>query len=278
MSAPAAEAVTGIATSADGTPIAWEHRGTGPVLVLVDGALCDRSFGPARPVTDELADAFTVVSYDRRGRGESGDTAPYAVEREIEDLAAVVDAAKAATGASEVDLLGQSSGAGLVYRAAAAGIPVRRIIGYEAPFVGLRPGTDGRPHDYLGTVETLLADGKNGKAVDYFMVDMVGGPGFLPIMFRLMRGPWKHLRAVAPTLPNDIRVMGGDFEVPTGLLAGIRVPALVMAGTKSPGTMREAQRRIAEAIPGALHRELEKQTHQVAPSALSPEVRSFLLG
>ena len=264
--------VTEYATSADGTRIAFERDGDGPVLLLVDGALCYRDFGPARPVTAALRDRFTVVSYDRRGRGASGDTAPYAAVRELEDLAAV------ATSINADYVLGQSSGAALAYRAAAAGlIAPTKLAGYEAPYVGAHPDKKGKPRDYVGDLKALLAEGRNDKAVDYFMVTMVEGPWFLPLMMRTMGKNWTKLKAVATTLPNDATVMG-DWSVPVDEFARISVPTLVMGGSKSAAPMAEAQVRIAATIPGAQHRVLAGQTHNVSPAALRTEVVPFFLG
>lgn len=259
-------------TSADGTRIALERVGAGPVVVLVDGAFCYREFGPARDVAEALKADATVVMYDRRGRGESGDTAPYAVEREFEDLAAVI----AAVGGDAV-VLGQSSGAGLAYRAAAAGVPMRALIGYEAPWVGLRPNRDGTPKDYAADLDALLAADDRAGAVSYFMVDMIGAPRFVPLLMRLTaRKPWRQLQAVAPTLRYDTAVMGARFEVPDAELSAVRVPTTVLAGSKGAPAMLAAQERIAAAIPGARHAVLAGQTHQVSPAALRPHVLDTL--
>jgi len=261
---------TEYATSKDGTRIAFERAGSGPVLVLVDGALCFREFGPGRALSAQLTDRFTVVLYDRRGRGESGDILPYAPQREFEDLAAVISAA-----GGNAFVMGQSSGAGIVYRAAAAGVAMRRLIGYEAPWVGVRTGKDGRPRDYLGDLRAMLAKGENGKAVGYFMVKMVGAPLFLPLVMRMMPAAWKTMQAVATTLPNDVEVMGGQFQPPLDELAAIAVPSLVLCGGKSPAQMQAAQQTVAATIPGALHRVLPGQTHQVSPTALAPVLAEF---
>lgn len=262
---------TEFAVSADGTRIAFERRGQGPLLVLVDGALCSRAFGPARQVAAAFEDAFTVVAYDRRGRGESGDTAPYDVAREVDDLAAVIDAA-----GGQAAVLGQSSGGALALEAAAAGVPMRRLAVYEAPYVGLRRNRDGSPRDYHGELAALLDAGERGKAVDYFMVKMVKGPAFLPLMFRLMRKPWAVLRATAHTLRYDAAVMGSGFTPPTERLARIATPTLVMCGGKAAPEMADAQRQVASAVPGAAHRMLPGQTHQVSPAALRAAVAEFI--
>ena len=265
--------VTEFAVSKDGTRIAFERAGSGPLLVLVDGALCFRAFGPAREVAAQLTDRYTVVIYDRRGRGESGDTEPYAPQREFEDLAAVIE-----TAGGNAFVMGQSSGAGIVYRASAAGVPMRKLIGYEAPWVGLRAAKDGTPRDYLGELRALLARGENGKAVGYFMVKMVGGPFFLPLIMRMMPKVWTQLQATATTLPYDAEVMGGQFEPPLDELARITVPSLVLCGGKSPNEMKAAQQTVAATIPGARHRILPGQTHQVSASALAPVLAEFFSG
>jgi len=262
--------VTSFTTSADGTRIAYESIGSGPALVLVDGAMCYREFGPARDVAAELADAYTVYFYDRRGRGESGDTAPYAPEREYDDLAAVI---AAAGGAAFV--LGQSSGGALALEAAASGVPMTKVAAYESPWVGLRPAKDGTPRNYHAELAALLAAGKRGAAVGYFMVKMVGAPAFVPYMMRLMPKVWKQLQAVAHTLPYDAAVMGPAFTPPTERLATIGVPVLIMAGSKAKAEMLDAEKAVAAAIPNARHLVLDGQTHQVSPVALAAPVREF---
>lgn len=265
---------TEYATSADGTRIAFERTGSGPLLVLVDGAFCYREFGPARSVAKAVQDAFTVVVYDRRGRGESGDTLPSSPEREFDDLRAVIEAA-----GGDAFVMGQSSGAGLAYRAAAAGVPMRKLIGYEAPWVGLRAGKDGTPKDYHGDLDRLVASGANAKAISYFMVDMIGAPRVMPLMMRIMAAKeWSKLLAVAPTLRYDAAVMGASFTEPTAELADIRVPVLALCGSKAAPEMLAAQERIAAAVPGAEHAVLAGQTHQVSPAALRPQFLRFLLG
>lgn len=265
--------VTEWATSADGTRIAFERSGSGPVLVLVDGAFCYREFGPARDVAKAVQDDFTVVVYDRRGRGESGDTLPYAPEREFEDLQAVIDA----TGGDAV-VMGQSSGAGLAYRAAAAGVTIRRLIGYEAPWVGLRKNKDGSTKNYHADLDALIGAGQNGKAIAYFMVDMIGAPRIMPLMMRVMAAKdWNKLLAVAPTLRYDGAVMG-DFTVPEAELAAITVPTLALCGSKGAPEMLAAQEKVAAVIPDAEHAVLDRQTHQVSPAALAPQFRRFFLG
>lgn len=259
--------VTQIA-SADGTSISVEHIGSGPSLVLVDGAFCGRSFGPARSLATTLADSFTVYFYDRRGRGDSGDTRPYSVEREIEDLAAVITHA-----GGDPFVYGISSGAALALEAAAAGIPMRKLATYEAPYTGIGDA-DGTPVDHAGHLNSLLAQNKRGAMVSYFLVKMIGVPAFVPLMLRLMPKIWKSQKDAANTLPNEIAVTN-NFTAPTVRFAKITVPTLVMVGGKAAPAMTSAQATTAAAIPQALHRTLEGQTHQVSDAAMAAELRGF---
>lgn len=261
--------------SADGTVIAYEKAGSGPPLVLVDGALCSRSFGPSRAVAAALADRYTVFVYDRRGRGDSGNTAHYAVQREVEDLAAVIAAAAmdSADPDAGVYVMGQSSGGALVLEAAASGVRMRKLATYEAPYVGPRMRSGERIDD-LATLRGLLDLGDRGGAVGYFLVDMVGAPFFMPLMMRAMRKVWRELQSVAHTLPYDAAVMDG-FEVPAARFATIAVPALVLGGGKGKPNMKAAVNAVANAIPGSRREELAGQTHQVSEKVLAPVLRDF---
>ncbi len=254
--------MTDFATSKDGTRIAYESLGSGPALVLVDGALNSRAFGAAKDVAKALADSYTVYWYDRRGRGESGDTLPYAPAREIDDLAAVI---AAAGGGAYV--MGQSSGAALVLEAAASGLKMRKLASYEAPYVG-------QSTDFLAKQKQLIADGDRKGAVDYFMTTMVGGPFFMPLMMRLMPKVFRELQAVAHTLPYDTELLNG-FEVPTERFASIKTPALVMGGSKFKPNMKKAVYDVAGAVPDATLVILEGQTHQVSPAVLAPALKEF---
>jgi pimeloyl-ACP methyl ester carboxylesterase len=231
--------------STDGTTIAYEKAGTGPALVLVDGALCYREFGPARDVSKLLEDEYTVYIYDRRGRGDSGDTLPYAPEREIEDLKAVIGA----TG--EVPyVMGQSSGAAVALEAAASGVPMKKLAVYEAPYVGVTLHK-GAPRDYQKDLKALLDAGDRGGAVNYFMVKMVGGPFFMPLMMGMMKSVFTKLKAVAHTLPYDTAIMNG-FVAPDNTFQKISVPTLVMGGSKGKENMKVATAAVAAAVPGSV--------------------------
>lgn len=254
-------------TSRDGTRIAYDCAGTGPALILVDGALCSRSFGPTAKLAALLAGDFTVYRYDRRGRGESGDTPPYAAERELEDLAALIDVA-----AGSARLLGLSSGGALALHAAAAGLGATEVVAYEPPYVDEeRPGSEAL-HDV--ELRRLLERGDRGGAVTYFMRDMVGAPAFVPVMMRLMPWIWSKLKAVAHTLPYDTAIMTG-FRVPRSRFGAIARPVLVLNGSKSDARLKTAARVAAGIVPGAQHGELAGQTHNVNPGVLADAARRF---
>ena len=255
-------------TSKDGTRIAYERSGHGPALIVIDGALCSRRLGPSPKLTPLLATQFTVYAYDRRGRGESGNTNPYSPAREVEDLAALVEAA-----GGSACLLGLSSGGALALEAAASGLPIRKVVAYEPPYVDDSGQRGGAAHE--GHLMRLIADGNRGGAVKYFMKDMVGAPAVFVVMMRLMPWIWRKLEDVAPTLPYDAAVMT-QFRIPRERFAAIGVPVLVMNGAKTDARLRDAARVIANAIPAARHQELAGQTHNVKPAVLAPAVAEFL--
>ena len=255
--------------SNDGTPIAYERSGSGPALILIDGALCSRAFGPSPKLAPLLAKRFTVFAYDRRGRGQSGDTQPYSPEREIEDIAALVREA-----GGSACLLGLSSGGALALRAGAAGLGIDKVVAYEPPYVddaGQRGG-----ETFEGQLKRLVASGDRGGAVKYFMKDMVGVPAPFVVLMRLMPWIWRKLEAVAHTLPYDAALMTA-FRIPRERFAAIGVPVLVMNGTKTDQRLKDAARAIAEVIPGARYNELAGQTHNVKPDVLTPAVVEFFI-
>ena len=264
-----ARAVLGQVRSKDGTRIAYARSGGGPALILVDGALCSRAFGPSAKLAALLAEHFTVYAYDRRGRGDSGDTHPYSPERELEDIAALIEEA-----GGSASLLGLSSGGALALHAAATRLPVNRVVAYEPPYVDDGGERGGAAH--AGHLSRLVAGGHRGDAVKYFMRDMVGAPAPIVVMMRLMPWVWRKLQAVAHTLPYDAAVMT-EFRIPRARFASIATPTLVLNGTKTDSRLKEAARAIADAIPGAQHHELIGQTHNVKPEVLAPAVVEFAI-
>ncbi|WP_316522680.1 alpha/beta fold hydrolase [Kitasatospora brasiliensis] len=255
--------------STDGTVLACSVTGSGPAVVLVEGALCHRSTGPGAAIADQLAAHHTVWTYDRRGRGGSGDTAPFAVEREIEDLAAVI----AAAGGS-AHVFAHSSGGAVALRAAAVNAGVTRLAVYEPPFSTTEEQSE-RFGGYVAELTAALAEGRHGDAVAALMV-YAGAPAE---MVAGMRGApvWPLFEAVAPTLAYDAAALGDltGAVVPADLLATITVPTLVLDGGASPETLRAPARAVAAAVPGAEHRTLDGQTHEVAAEVLAPELLKF---
>lgn len=258
-------------TSNDGTPIVYDRAGSGPPVILVDGAFCSRAFGPMPKLTPLLADNFTVIHYDRRGRGDSGDTKPYAVEREIEDLNAVI---RGAGGSAHV--LGISSGAILALQAAASGLGITTLAMYEPPFVAVSDSGHRAPADSVAQLTRLIADNQRGEAVKFYLTQFMGAPR---IMYYGMRVTpiWPKMKAVAPSLPYDAAVMG-DFLPPREQLESYSVPTLVLGGEKSPAALRESVQAAAVAIPGSQCRLLQGQTHNVSAKALAPALTEFFAG
>jgi pimeloyl-ACP methyl ester carboxylesterase len=264
---------TRFVTSADGTRIAYEVRGSGPALVLVDGALCQRSLGPARPLAEQLATSFTVHAYDRRGRGQSGpgETA-YDVEREVEDLAAVIEAA-----GGHAHVFGASSGAALALVAARSGVPIDRLALYEAPFIVDDTHAPNDP-ELPARLRALVEQGRRGDAVRLFL-RTVGAPGPMIALMRLMP-VWKKLTGVAHTLPHDLTIVIDHEQgrpLPEGLYDAVAAPTLVIAGGKSPDYLRNAQAAVAEAVPDGRLETLPGQTHMIKAKVTAPVVAAHLL-
>jgi pimeloyl-ACP methyl ester carboxylesterase len=258
--------------SADGTPIAYDRRGDGPPVIVVGGAFSHRRFPQIVDLAERLAERFTTVAYDRRGRGDSGDARPYAVEREIEDLAAVVDAI-----GGRASIWGWSSAGVLALRASACGVAFDRIAVYEPPFF---VDGDGRlpPPDFATELDRLVAEGRRGAAARHFMVNGMGVPG--PVVAMMRVAPfWRLLKATAHTLPYDWAVMGSDVRgrsLRREEWAAVSAPVLVMAGEKSPAQLRSAARAIAGVLPAAEHQLLPGQSHNVSMKALAPALVPFL--
>ncbi len=257
-------------TSKDGTIIAYSQVGQGPALILVDGALCYREFGPSKALAALLSPHFTVITYDRRGRGESGDTLPYAVEREVEDLAALIEVV-----GGTAFIAGQSSGSALAIEAANHLSGITKLALYEAPFVVDDTGTPVTPA-FLARLKNLVAENQRTAAVKLFM-KQVGVPGFMLTIMPLMP-VWSKLKAVAHTLPYDISTVvdyGTGKPLPEALGASITASTLVMDGGKSPTGMRHAMQALAQTLPGANYRTLAGQTHMVKAEALAPVLIEF---
>ena len=258
--------------SKDGTAIAFDKTGQGPAIILVGGALSARS--AAAPLALLLAARFTVFAYDRRGRGDSGDTAPYAVECEVEDIDALI---KEAGGTAFV--LGHSSGAVLALEAAARGLAITRLALFEPPFIvdDSRPPV---PNDYVAQVNELVSAGRRGDAVEFFMTQAVGVPDDLVAQMRGMP-MWAAMEKVAHTLAYDGKIMGDNMaghSLQANQWASVTIPTLVMDGGASPVWMRNAARALADILPHAQYHTVEGQMHDVAPEALAPVLVEFFRG
>jgi pimeloyl-ACP methyl ester carboxylesterase len=257
-------------TSKDGTTIAFDQWGAGPVVILVDGALQYRAFDQGMvPLAELLAQHFTVIHYDRRGRGDSTDTQPYALEREIEDIEALIEDA-----GGSASLYGISSGAALAMEAAIA-LPdkVRKLAMYEAPYND-DPAAQQAWRKYVTELRELLAADRKGDAVGHFMMlvgasaDDVAGIRQTPM--------WPLWESIGHTLEYDhIAALGEDAAVPTDRAARVTMPALVMDGSESFPFMHTTAMALADAMPKGQHRTLEGQTHEVAAEAIAPVLVEF---
>jgi pimeloyl-ACP methyl ester carboxylesterase len=256
-------------TSRDGTRIAYDKRGNGPALILVTGALADRA--GAAELAQLLATHFTVYSYDRRGRGDSKDTKPYSVQREIEDIEAIIDSA-----GGSAYVYGKSSGASLALRAASAlGAKVRKLAIYEAPYSEAQGATE-EWRTFRAKLDALLAADRRADAVTLFLT-FSGAPD--DVLTKLKASPaWPGMVAMAPTLTYDIAVVGDDRSVPVAIAAKIKAPTLVMDGGASLGPMpfmRATADKLGKAIPGAQRQIVEGQAHDVSPQVLAPILLRF---
>src|SRR5215204_4595685 len=255
-------------SSPDGTPIAFDRLGDGQPVIVVGGAMCDRAL--TGPTAKELAKRFTVINYDRRGRGDSGDTAPYAVERELEDLGALI-----AEAGGRASVYGHSSGAALALHAAVAGLPIAKLVLHEPAYV---PDAEERrtSRKYAESIKVILSEGHRGDAVKLFFAT-VGMPQ--EMVDEMRQTPrWAELEAMAPTLAYDSEVMGDRSTggtVPTDLVGRVTTESLVLVGGASPAWMIDIGRQIADVLPNGRHRILVGQEHVVTPEVLVPVLAEF---
>jgi len=253
-------------TSKDGTTIAFDQSGKGPAVVLVGGILGDRS--QQAPLATLLAEHFTVFNYDRRGHGESRDTPPYAVEREIEDLEALIEEA-----GGSAFVYGTSGCAVLALEAAAHGLApnIKKLALWEPPYI-IDDSRPPAPRDYKAQLTERLSSGQRGNMVELFFTKAVG----LPVEFvaQMRQAPfWPAQEAFAHTLIYDATIMG-DFSLPTERVATVTVPTLVIDGGETSWLTHAAQ-AVVDALPNAQRRTLKGQPHNVAPEALAPALVEF---
>ncbi len=255
-------------TSKDGTTIAFDRLGDGPAVILVSGGSVDR--GSNASLADALSGQFTVYNYDRRGRGPSGDTQPYAVAREVEDIDAVIGAA-----GGSACLYGSSSGAALALEAAASGLAVTKLALWEPPYIV----GDARPRpaeDTASIYRQFVAEGRRGDAVEYFMAKVVGMPPDF-VSFARTQPWWPAQEALAHTLAYDAEVMG-DYRLPTDRVARVTAPTLVLTGGASFDWMGETADAIVAALPHGRRATLEGQSHDVSADVLGPVLAEFFAG
>jgi pimeloyl-ACP methyl ester carboxylesterase len=253
--------------SKDGTRLAYDVYGSGPALIYITGASCFRSFWPIVQDAKAFAKEFTVYNYDRRGRGDSTDTPPYAVEREVEDIEALIDAA-----GGKASLYGHSSGAVLALEAALRlGDKVDKVVMYDPSYV--HDEAEKSQYNNLSLqVHKLLQDGKNAQAMTTFLKG-IGMPKLFVYLIRFMPG-WKTMVALAPTLAYDI-ALTRDLP-PVDRASQVSVPVQVMVGEKSPASIHNVASQLTKAIPGAAFIQLAGQDHMVSAKALLPVLASFL--
>ena len=251
----------GKVTSKDGTRITFDRSGAGPAMILVVGAFNDRATGA--PLARFLEQNFTVFNYDRRGRGESTDTAPYAIQREIEDLEALI---KEAGGPAYV--FGYSSGAILALRAAAEVPEISRLALFEPPPTGARAG------QLAPQLTEQIAAGRRGDAVELFQMEAVGIPAAMVAQMR--NAPFRPaLEKMAQTLVYESTILQA---LPAGLAAMVRIPTLVMDGEQSPEVMRHAAQSLADSLPQGQYRTLKGQGHDIDPAVMAPLLVEFYQG
>jgi pimeloyl-ACP methyl ester carboxylesterase len=245
--------------SADGTPIAFDRSGAGPALVLVVGAFSDRS--STKTLSSGLGTTFTVYEYDRRGRGDSGEIGPYSIDREVDDLAALLHEAGGAP-----FVFGHSSGAALALETAAAGVPVRGLVVHEPPY------TEGPTDAFAAQLAEMAATGRRSDVAEAF-VRLQGLPD--EAVEQMKAAPyWEHMESFAHTLPYEVRLCNNG-SVPVDRLTKISAPTLALAGGTSAAWAQEGARAIAAAVPNARSRVLEGQGHGVADDVLIPVLTEF---
>ncbi len=258
-----------VVTSEDGTKIAYEKTGKGPTVILVGGALASRL--DHVKLAERLSENYTVYNFDRRGRGDSGDTKPYAVRREIEDIEALIDQA-----GGSAFVYGISSGACLALEAGSTlGGKIKKIAVYEAPYDEADDASK-EWREYSAELNEHVAAGRHEEAVEFHM-KFVGVPDTALLAMKALP-KWSAMKTLAPTLPYDVAVVGEDRAIPVDRIAAIEANCLVMDGAASAESMpfmRASADKIAQAIPGAQRRTLDGQDHNVSEKALEPILTSF---
>jgi len=263
--------MTDFVTSQDGTQIAYTKQGVGSPLILIDGAFCHRKFGANVKLPQHLTDHFEVITYDRRGRGDSGNSHLYQIEKEFEDLQAIINKIE-----GQPFVYGISSGAALALEAAKAGLNFKKLIVFEAPYI-----TDNSrsplPENYLPNIQKLIKEKKDAETVKYFMKTGIGLPSFAVWMMQWMPA-WKKMKQIAPTLEYDtlmLRDYGSGKALNKKDWESIQMPVLVISGTKSEQWSQNAMKQLSEVLPNGKHLDLVGQNHLVNPKVLAPHLIKF---
>lgn len=261
--------MTNYVTSGDGTQIAFDRFGEGPAVIVVGGMFCDRQ--TTRPLAEHLAQQFNVINYDRRGRGESGNTAPYAAAREVDDIGALIAAA-----GGTASVYGHSSGAGLALNAAAGGLPIARLVLHEPPYGPDEEDSKRSARELAENIRALLAEDRRADAIRQFFAAY----GLPPEMVEGMSSDPRML-ALAPTMSHDFEVMGEITRggaIPEHLVRAINIPTLVITGGASPDFFLKTAARIAEILPNGKHTVLKGQDHEAPADIVGPLVAEFFAG
>lgn len=263
--------------SKDGTKIVYDKVGQGPALILVAGAFSYRKFPGLVQLANLLSEQFMVYNYDRRGRGESGDTQPYDVAREIEDLQAMIDEA-----GGSANVWGLSSGAVLALQAASKGVSITKLALHEPPFV-VDAADRKPPKNFLMHVTELISANRRAEAIKYFMTKGMGAPSFVVSLMRIMPGVWSKLLDVAHTLPYDAALLDGYMDgksLPTKLWSSVTMPTLVIEGTESPAALRHGAQALVNVLPKAqlLSKKGLGHTKKLDTKMISSELTAFFIG
>lgn len=256
--------------SKDGTKIACNKSGNGPTVILIDGAFCSMDFGPMPKLVPLLSKHFTVITYDRRARGNSTDTQPYSVEREIEDIDALAQLAD-----GPVNLFGISSGAILAIHAAAYGLNIDKLALLEPPFV-VSPLSKLPPDNSQEQLSRLIKKGDRSGAVNFYLKKVIRLPAIIAFILRLTTN-WAKMKANANSLPYDAAVCG-NFTLPVEELSAVYTPAMVIDSTKSPQSLRSAVAATARVLPNGRQISLKGSIHGVPPKVLVPVLEKFYNG
>lgn len=262
------------ANSKDGTKIVYDKSGQGPAVILVSGAFGYRKFAGVVEIASLLSKQFTVYNYDRRGRGDSGDAQSYAIEREIEDLQAMIDEA-----GGSAYVWGLSSGAVLALQAAARGANITKLALHEPPFV-VEAADRTVPEHFTAHVDELIAENRRADAIKYFMTKGMGAPSFVVGLMRMMPGVWSSLMSLAHTLPYDAALLDGYMDgkpLPASLWRTVTMQTLVLEGTESPASLRHGAQALVKVLPNAqlMSKKGLGHTKKLNAAIVSSELKAF---